>query len=83
MTSETTSTLPVFKKVSSKAPTLEEAQQFVGGYVELVHLPGGGQLLVNEDGHRLNLPFNKVASQMYGGPIVGNVMWLTGVARWK
>lgn len=30
-------------------PNLEDAQEFVGGYVEVIRVPNGDTLLVNED----------------------------------
>lgn len=48
------------------------AKQFVGGYVEAVRTPSNNTLLVNEDGHNLNLPPNPQASKYYKGrSIVG------------
>jgi hypothetical protein len=58
-------------------PTLEEAQQIVGGYIEYVKVKEG-TLVVNEEGRLLGLPYNDVASKMYGGIIVGNVILLQG-----
>ena len=45
-------------------PSLEEAQKFVGGYVELVTV-NDGVLLINEDGKSKNLPINDEASRIY------------------
>lgn len=64
-------------------PTLEEAQAIVGGYVEMVMLPEGDQMLVNEDGLMLKLPLNTVASMIAGRPIVGDVVVLSGTAKWS
>jgi len=70
-------------------PTLEEAQQIVDGYIELVKARDTvGQLVtlvVNEDGKPQNLPTNKYITKIYGpsiynGIIVGNVIILRG---WK
>ncbi len=68
--------------VDDRPPTLEEAQAYVGGYVEIALEWADAQALVNEDGLPLNLPLNKLASRVLGMLIVGNVLILTGKARW-
>lgn len=78
---------------SDVRPTLEEAQAFVGGYVELIQLPGGNrQMLVREDGLLIKgLETNPEASHIVQNEslimlsqrgIVGNAMILEGAARW-
>ena len=57
-----------------KEPTLEEAQNLVGGYVERIALEGGDVLLVNEEGRLTNLELNTEASKLVGIPIVGDVV---------
>ena len=68
--------------------TLAELQGFVGGYIEIVRAPPlNGQpfrYVINEDGKRLNLPDNALATLGYwyaGGSvadwIVGNVVAAT------
>ncbi len=63
-------------------PTLEEAQRIVGGYVEVAHgrdQHGAFQLLVNEDGWPLRLPFNQAATECYKvSEIAGDVILLRG-----
>ena len=55
--------------------TLKEAQQSVGGYVELLSLsPGERIMLFNEEGLMRQLPANAKASVIARRPIVGNVM---------
>jgi len=69
-----------------RRPSLEEAQQIVGGYIELVRASDGKHtvtLVVNEEGKLLHLPVNKAitdtyGSSIYGGYIVGNVIVLHG-----
>lgn len=68
--------------VLANRPSLEEAQKLVGGYVELVTLPGGDQLLVNEEGLLRGLDYNPAASDLTGGHIVGPAILLQGKARW-
>ena len=62
-------------------PTLKEAQNIVGGYIEYVKstLSPNKTLIVNEDGLALRLPFNPGASELYiHSPIVGDVIILEG-----
>ena len=65
-------------------PTLEEAQRAVGGYVELVELADGSQLLIDEEGLLKQKPVNGEATRLTGGLhyIVGDVLHLVGEARW-
>ena len=46
-------------------PTLKEAQEFVGGYVEVITFPNGDYLIVNEEGKLMNLPYNPEASALW------------------
>jgi len=64
------------------SPTLEEAQKFIGGYIEIVHTKTGAQLIIDEIGGLKALPPNKIASQLYGGPIVGPAIVLIEGAKW-
>lgn len=67
--------------------TLAELHEFVGGYIEIVRVPpvdGGGLMVINEDGKRLDLPINYLATTGYhlgGGAlddyIVGNALIAT------
>ena len=68
--------------LNGEPPTLERAQAIVGGYVELVTLADGSQLLINEEGRLKGLELNPTASALYGGLIVGNVLLLQSTARW-
>lgn len=55
--------------------TLEELQVYVGGYIELV--PGSLRekpAFCNEDGLRLGLLYNPLASMRYGVNLVGTVL---------
>ena len=45
-------------------PTLKEAQEFVGGYVEGITFPNGVYLIVNEEGKLRNLPLNVEATNL-------------------
>lgn len=79
-----TTTIPTTHFLSDKRPSLEEAQKLVGGYVQMITLTNGSQMLVDEDGISKNLPFNLYASVQAGdyAPIYGDVLILSGVARW-
>ncbi len=75
----------------TKRPTLEEAQKFVGGYVELLWLDPTTQMLVNEEGaYEDSLPPNPMATRLAEkagylvtkGGIKGNAMILTKAAIW-
>lgn len=67
---------------------LDAMQRLVGGYFEVVVVPGA-VMWVNEDGRRLGLPHNQLASELINGiavmagvrgiPILGDVV-LTGPA---
>ncbi len=63
-------------------PTLEEAQKIVGGYVEMIYLPDGRQMLVDEDGLSKYLARNLLASVVAGRPIVGRALILSDTAKW-
>ena len=60
--------------------TLEEMQEAVGGYIELVHLKGGKTphiMVINEEGKNHGLPLNERATSLYDGfpdCIVGNAL---------
>ena len=50
---------------SKDEPSLKEAQEFVGGYVEGITFPNGDYLIVNEEGKLMNLPYNPEASALW------------------
>ena len=58
---------PQFKIIADKKdePTLEQAQQFVGGYVEGIEFPTGDYLIINEEGKLQNLPLNEQATKLW------------------
>ena len=60
--------------------SLEELQEIVGGYIEIVFLPNKFCLVVNEEGKLNNLPINSIATeimQQHGinDIIVGNALY--------
>jgi hypothetical protein len=71
------------KLEAKKPPTLKEAQDFVGGFVTLITLDDGSQLLCNEEGINLNLEYNPAASALANQRIVGDVLVLSGSAVWS
>ena len=60
--------------------TLKEAQDFVGGYIEII-VKGDVQIVVNEEGLLHRLPENTFASIFASQPLVGNVLVLAGPAK--
>ena len=50
---------------SKDEPTLESAQEFVGGYVEGITFPNGDYLIVNEEGKLIGLPLNPEATLLW------------------
>ena len=54
--------------------TLEELQNHIGGYIELIRLPRGLVAYCDEDGYAKRLPSNKRYNALYGRPVVGNVI---------
>ena len=46
-------------------PTLEQAQEFVGGYVEGITFPNGDYLIINEEGKLKSLPVNEEATKLW------------------
>ena len=63
----------MIKFFDEKAPSLDEAQKVVGGYVETVELGNGDIMLVNEEGLIKELEPNPEAIAMCGRFIVGDV----------
>lgn len=71
--------------------SLSEAQAFVGGYVEVLILKNGDQMLINEEGmymdHLLPNPMATTLAVDAGymvpsGGIKGNAVILQGLAKW-
>ena len=50
---------------SKDEPSLKEAQEFVGGYVEGITFPNGDYLMINEEGKLLGLPLNEEATKLW------------------
>lgn len=57
--------------------SLEELNEFVGGYIEIVSTTDGRIMVLNEEGKLNGLPVNLAATILYGNPndvIVGDVL---------
>ena len=50
---------------SKDEPTLESAQEFVGGYVEGITFPNGDHFIINEEGKLKSLPVNEEATKLW------------------
>ena len=55
----------------------------VGGFVELIELSDGDQMLVNEEGLLKGLDINGMATMIANRRIVGNAIILRGKAKWN
>ncbi len=75
--------MPNIKVYTDASPSLEDVKKIIGGWVELIKLPDGSQLLVNEEGLIDNLELNLDASVLAKRPIVGDAVHLKDKARWK
>jgi|TARA_R110000751_G_scaffold59335_4_gene124627 hypothetical protein len=53
---------------------LQQLQDIVGGYIEVVQLGGGEIAIVNEEGLIHGLPYNPNASMVAGQDLVGDVV---------
>ena len=75
--------------IKDKAPTLEELQEMVGGYIEVVYAKNGDQIILDEEGRLKGKPINKDASEHWLGDswdndysnVLGDVVILSGKAR--
>jgi len=67
MTDTINTTAAEFKIVDDvkNEPTLKEAQEFVGGYVEGISFPNGDYLIINEEGKLIGLPLNPEATALW------------------
>ena len=84
----------VIAEPATVAPSLQDMQDYVNGYIEVVHVmvdDKACQMIVNEEGLRMKLPVNVVASKHYAtfalkehgmfppAPIFGNAILLVGL----
>jgi hypothetical protein len=69
-----------FIEMNESDSMYEKMKNFIGGWAEAVGLKNLGHMYVNEDGKRLDLPINHMATAVYSAftgisdIIVGNVM---------
>ena len=67
-------------------PTLESAQEFVGGMVQGIQFPNGDYMIMNEEGKLLGLPVNEDATRLWRTTftkdkyLVGYDDWVSGPA---
>lgn len=64
-----------------RSPSLKEAQDMVGGFVEVVDLPNGMVLLCDEEGLLKGKEINYCATLLARQKIVGDVVLLEGRAK--
>jgi hypothetical protein len=59
--------------------TLDEMQELVGGYIEVVAAAGGYSLVIDEEGRVKGKPFNELATAAHaiGRPLVGDALLVT------
>ena len=73
--------------IEDKTPTLEELQDLVGGYIQIVIDRFGEQLIVNDEGVLMGLPYNRKATELLNGKfnvqdfVVGDAVLLKINAR--
>jgi hypothetical protein len=67
MTKDINTTAAEFKIIenSKDEPSLKQAQEFVGGYVEGITFPNGDYLIINEEGKLIGLPLNPEATALW------------------
>ena len=71
---------PSVSLFSETTPSLSELQELVGGNIEVVLLPSGSQLVVNEEGMLLRLEVNWEATILAQRPIRGHAVLLSDEA---
>lgn len=57
---------------------LQQLQEWVGGYIEVVVTHTGDLMVINEEGKLMGLPYNAIATERYQygkhDPVVGDVL---------
>ena len=79
---------PQIKYIDDKPPTLEEMQEYVGGYIQVVNAHNGDQIIMDEEGKMKSKSINYKATKHWIGEnanaydyVVGDAMILSGKAR--
>jgi hypothetical protein len=62
--------------------SLQEAQELIGGYVEMTQLNSDTQLLVDEEGLLKQKAFNDKLHELIGVKRVGHAILLSGDSQW-
>ena len=62
-------------------PTLESAQEFVGGMVQGIEFPNGDYMIMNEEGKLLGLPVNEEATKLWRSTVTRD-KYLFGYDDW-
>ena len=77
--------IAIYQYKDEPSPSLEEAQKMVGGNIQVVVLPNGDQIVMDEEGLFKDYPVNKIANELWGyhvlGLMHGNIVHLVGSAR--
>jgi hypothetical protein len=67
--------------------TLDQLQKLVGGYIQVIELKDDRQMIINEEGKLMGLPYNDTATKIYnhhfgrGDYISGDAIILSGKAK--
>ena len=73
---------PTIEYISKGKPTMAQLQEKVDGYVQMLPLPDGRQLICNEEARIHNMPPNNKATQLYYNIVIrGNVVVLSDKAK--
>tara|TARA_R100000278_G_scaffold118812_3_gene99749 strand:+ start:1540 stop:1812 length:273 start_codon:yes stop_codon:yes gene_type:complete len=60
--------------------TLEQLQKLVGGYIQIVPLGNDKQMIINEEGKLMDLPYNETATKLMKEVYEGTTDWIAGDA---
>jgi len=60
-------------EITNKKPSLKHLQALVGGYIEIAYDDGYTQIICNEEGLLLGLPYNVGATEYWRGCVYGNI----------
>tara|TARA_Y100000361_G_C10924262_1_gene220524 strand:- start:87 stop:359 length:273 start_codon:yes stop_codon:yes gene_type:complete len=60
--------------------TLEQLQKLVGGYIQIIPLANKKQMIINEEGKLMDLPYNQTATDLMKETYEGTTDWIAGDA---